>query len=91
MGRDFPGGLVVEIWPSKTGCVGSIPDWGTKIPGASWPTNQNMKQKQYCNKFDKDLKIKRKWADHGFLRCQARSHRDKQVERMGKAERTALF
>ena len=39
MGRDFPGGPVVETLPSKTECVGSIPDWGTKIPHASWPTN----------------------------------------------------
>ena len=44
-----------------------------------------MKQKQYCNKFDEDFKIKKKWADHGFMRHQARSHRDRQVERMGKA------
>ena len=73
MGRDFPGGPVVETLPSKTECMGSIPDWGTKIPHASWPTNRNRKQKQYCNKFDKDLKIKKKWADHGFLQRQARA------------------
>ena len=25
--------------------------WGVSIPHASWPKNQNIKQKQYCNKF----------------------------------------
>ena len=27
-----------------------------KIPHASWLKNQNIKQKQYCNKFIKDFK-----------------------------------
>ena len=31
---------------------GSIPGQGTKIPHASWPKNQNIKQKQYYNKSD---------------------------------------
>ena len=34
--------------------TGLIPAWGAKIPHASWPKNQNMKQKPYCNKFNKD-------------------------------------
>ena len=29
---------------------------GAKIPHVSWPENQNIKQKQYCNKFIKDFK-----------------------------------
>ena len=32
-----------------------IPHWGPKIPSALWPKNQNIKQKQYCNKFNKDF------------------------------------
>ena len=28
---------------------------GAKIPHASQPKNQNTKQKQYCNKFNKDF------------------------------------
>ena len=35
---------------------GSIPGQGAKIPHASGPKNQNIKQKQYCNKFYKDFK-----------------------------------
>ena len=31
---DFPGGPVVEIPSSNAGDAGSIPGWGTKIPGA---------------------------------------------------------
>ena len=34
----------------------SIPHWGPKSPRALWPKNQNMKQKQYCNKFNKGFK-----------------------------------
>ena len=42
--------------PSNAGGVGSIPGQGTKIPHASGPKIQNIRQKQYCNKFDKDFK-----------------------------------
>ena len=37
------------------GCVGSIPGQGIKIPHASWPKNQNIKEKQYCNEFNRDF------------------------------------
>ena len=55
----------LEVWwlafhLPKQGGVGSIPGWGVKIPHASWPKNQNIKQKQYCNKFNKDFKIVQK-------------------------------
>ena len=53
---DFPGGPVVKTLPSNAGGVGSIPGRGAKIPHASWPENQNIKQKQYCNKCNKDFK-----------------------------------
>ena len=53
---DFPGGPVVKTLPSNAGGAGLIPGWGAKIPRASWPKNQNIKQKQYCNKFNKDFK-----------------------------------
>ena len=57
--RDFPGGPVVKTSLPNTRCTGSIPGWGTKIPHALWPKkNQNIKQKQYCNKFNKDFKKK---------------------------------
>ena len=36
------------------GGVGSIPGRNAKIPHASRPKIQNMKQKQYCNKFNED-------------------------------------
>ena len=54
--RDFPGGPVVETLHSNAGGVGSIPGGETKIPHASRPKNQNIKQKQYGNKFNKDFK-----------------------------------
>ena len=54
--RDFPGGPVVKTSPSNAGDAGLIPGWGAKIPHASWPKNQNIEQKQYCNKFNKDFK-----------------------------------
>ena len=60
--RDFPTFLAV-YWlrlhlPMRGvdwGYVGSISHQGAKILHASWSKNQN-KQKQYCNKFNKDLK-----------------------------------
>ena len=53
---DFPGGPVAKTLPSSAGGAGSIPGRGAKIPHAMWPKNQNIKQKQYCNKFNKDFK-----------------------------------
>ena len=52
---DFPGGPVVKTSPSDTGGVSSIPAGGAKMPCASQPINQNTKEKQYCNKFNKDF------------------------------------
>ena len=53
---DFPGSPVVKTSPSSAGGAGSIPGWGAKMPHASQPKNQNTKQKQYCNKFNKGFK-----------------------------------
>ena len=47
---------MVKISPSNARGTGSIPGWGAKIPYTLWPKNQNMKQKQYCNKFNNDFK-----------------------------------
>ena len=46
--RDFPGGPVVKTSPSNAGHVGSIPGWGIKISHTTWPKNENIKQRQYC-------------------------------------------
>ena len=53
---DFSGGPVVESSPSNAGGVSSIPGQEAKIPHASWSKKQNIKQKQQCNKFNKDKK-----------------------------------
>ena len=53
---DFSGSPVVKTSPSNEGDAGLIPDRGAKILHALWPKNQNIQQKQYCNKFNKDLK-----------------------------------
>ena len=47
---------MVKTSASNVGGVGSIPGQGPKIPYALWPQNQNIKWKQYCDKFNKDLK-----------------------------------
>ena len=49
--------------PSSTGGVGLIPGWEAKIPHASGPKNQNVKQKQYGNKFNKRSTLKKKKKD----------------------------
>ena len=54
--RNFPVSPVVRTLPSNTDSAGSIPRWGTKIPHALWPKNQNIKQRQYCNKLNEDFK-----------------------------------
>ena len=54
--RDLPGDPVVKTSLSKAAGVGSIPRQRAKIPHASCPENQNIIQRQYCNKFNKDLK-----------------------------------
>ena len=47
---------MVKTLPSNAEGVGSIRGRGAKIPHASQPENQNIKQKRYCNKFNKDFK-----------------------------------
>ena len=48
---------MVKTSPSRAGGMGLIPGWGAKIPCASWPKKtQNIKQRQYCNTFNKDVK-----------------------------------
>ena len=49
---------MVKTSPSKAWGAGSIPGQGAKIPHASGPKNQNIKQKQYCKKLNKDFKSK---------------------------------
>ena len=53
---DFPGGPGVKTSPSNAGGEGLIPGRGAKIPHASRPKKQNIKQKQHCNKFNEDFK-----------------------------------
>ena len=38
------------------GMGGSTPGQGAKIQHALWPKCQNIKQKRYCNKFNKDFR-----------------------------------
>ena len=56
--REFHGSLLVKTSLSNAGGVGSIPGQEAKIPHALQPKSQNIKQKQYCNKFNKDFKKK---------------------------------
>ena len=53
----LPGGPVVKTSHSIAGGVKLIPHQGAKIPHALWPRNENIEQKQHCNKFNKDFKI----------------------------------
>ena len=53
---DLPRGLVGKTLPSNAEGAGLIPGQGAKIPHVSWPKKQNIKQKQYCNKFNKVFK-----------------------------------
>ena len=48
---------MVRDSPCSVGDVCRIPGQGTKIPCATWPKNENIKQKEYCNKFNKALNM----------------------------------
>ena len=52
--RDFPGSPVVTILPSNAGGAGLIPDGDLR---SHMPCSQRTKtkQRQYCNKFNKDF------------------------------------
>ena len=54
--RDFAGGPGDKTLTSKAGWSGLIAGWGTKVPHASEPKNQNVQWEQYCTKFGKDFK-----------------------------------
>ena len=54
--QDFIDGPVVKTLPFNAEGVSLIPGWGAKTPHASWPESQNVKEKRYCNKFNKDFK-----------------------------------
>ena len=54
---DFADDPVVKTSPSNSGGESSIPGWGSGIPHASQP-KQNIKQEQYCNKFNKEFEKK---------------------------------
>ena len=55
MAGDFPGSPGLKTSPFNSGGVSSIAGGETKIPHASQPKNQDIKKKQYCNKFNKDF------------------------------------
>ena len=52
---------MAKTLPANAGGAGLIPGQGAKIPHDSRPKKrtQNIKQKQYCRKFNKDFK---KWS-----------------------------
>ena len=52
---DFADSPIVGTLPCSSGDAGLFPDWKAKISRASGPKKQNIKQKQYCNKFSKDF------------------------------------
>ena len=53
--RDFLGGPVVKTLPSNVQVVGLTPSQEAKITHTSQWKNQDIEQKQYCNKFNKDF------------------------------------
>ena len=56
LGLGPPWGPVVKTLPSKAGGASSFPVCAAKIPHSLWSTKQNIKQKQYGNKLNKDKK-----------------------------------
>ena len=54
--REFPGGPVVRTSPNNAMGAGENPGQGARISQAPGPKNQDIKQKQHCNKVNKDFK-----------------------------------
>ena len=55
---DLPGGPVVKALPSSARDACSVPGWELRSSMPCGQKKQNIKQKQYCNKFNEDLKKK---------------------------------
>ena len=58
---------MVKTSPSRAASAGLIPGWGARAPRLHRQKNQNIKQKQYCNKFNKDFKTDPHFLDHLFV------------------------
>ena len=54
---------MVTASPSNAGDVGSVPGWEAEIPHTSQPQTPNIKQKQYCNIFNKYFVGKKKYLE----------------------------
>ena len=54
--RYFPDDSMVKTLPSNVWDASSIPGQETKIPYATCKKKKKKRQKQYCNKFNKDFK-----------------------------------
>ena len=52
-GEGRPWQSSVKTLPSHAGRAGSAPGWGAKIPHTLRPKTQDIKQKQWCKKFNK--------------------------------------
>ena len=63
---DFRGAPMDKTSFSNARDAGSIHCLEAKIPHAVWPKKQNIKQKQYCNKFNKNLKKERRGRQRSF-------------------------
>ena len=96
--RDLPGGPVVKTSPSNAWGAGSIPGGVDNIPHASGPTNQNTKQKQYCNKLNKGFtkyiaffkkKILCQWEDTSLVWASFSHH--SQMRKGGSNKRSILL
>ena len=59
-------GISLAVQWLSAGGVGSISGWGAKILHASWLKKQNIKQKQYCNKFNSTVQFSRSVVSNSF-------------------------
>ena len=68
--RDFPGDPVVKTCLAMQGVWIHSLVWELRSPVPCGQKNQNVKQKQYCNKFNKELKENNGFSDdsHSHLK-----------------------
>ena len=65
----FPVDPKVKTSLSNAGGLGLIPGQRAKIPQVLGPKKQNIKQRQYCNKFFKDFKNGPHQKNHLEMSC----------------------
>ena len=71
---------MVQTSPLSAGGAGLIYSGEAKIAQASFPKNQNIKQKQHCNKFNKDFFLRQRRSFTNHLEMEIKKEEKKEIK-----------